>query len=59
VVATARGVGALSPAQSDGVGVRGDLVANKPKALSAACGDWDIFDVLQSHILPGARHGPS
>jgi hypothetical protein len=26
--------------------------ANKPKALSAASGDWDIFDVLQSHILP-------
>ena len=26
--------------------------ANKPKALSAAHGDWDIFDVLQSHILP-------
>ena len=26
--------------------------ANKPKALSAANGDWDIFDVLQSHILP-------
>ena len=27
-------------------------VANKPKALSAARGGWDIFDVLQSHILP-------
>ncbi len=26
--------------------------ANKPKALSAACGDSDIFGVLQSHILP-------
>jgi hypothetical protein len=33
--------------------------ANKPKALSVACGDWDIFDVLQSHILPGTQHGPS
>ena len=29
------------------------VAANKPKALSAARGDWDIFDVLQSHILPG------
>ncbi|MBT8466613.1 MAG: hypothetical protein KJO57_18200, partial [Deltaproteobacteria bacterium] len=26
--------------------------ANKPKALSTARGDLDIFDVLQSHILP-------
>jgi hypothetical protein len=33
--------------------------ANKLKALSVACGDWDIFDVLQSHILPGTQHGPS
>jgi hypothetical protein len=33
--------------------------ANKPKALRAASGDWDIFDVLQSHILPGTHHGPS
>ena len=33
--------------------------ANKPKALSAASGDWDIFDVLQSHILPGTQHGPN
>ena len=33
--------------------------ANKPKALIAASGDWDIFDVLQSHILPGTEHGPN
>jgi hypothetical protein len=33
--------------------------ANKPKALSAARGDWDIVDDLQSHILPGTHHGPS
>jgi hypothetical protein len=37
----------------------GTPAANKPKALSAASGDWDIFDVLQSHILPGTEHGPS
>ena len=35
------------------------LDANKPKALSTARGDWDIFDVLQSHILPGTHHVPS
>ena len=33
--------------------------ANKPKALSSASRDWDIFDVLQSHILPGTHHAPS
>jgi hypothetical protein len=27
-------------------------VANKPKALSAASWDWNICEVVQSHILP-------
>jgi hypothetical protein len=47
-----RNAGGRHPWHVCGLALPEALAANKPKALSAARGDWDISDVLQSHILP-------